>query len=64
MAWFWSDDLARILIEHDGVAPQRVADWLSGPTAHRSDLGALEFARELLGEEASSVEGDATTSAA
>jgi hypothetical protein len=64
MAWFWSDDLARLLIERDGVSPKRVAEWLSGPTAHRSDLGALEFARELLGEEAPASTTDAATSAA
>ncbi len=51
MTWFWSDDLARLLIERDGVPPQRVSAWISGPTAHRSDLGALEFARQLLTEE-------------
>lgn len=51
MTWFWSDDLARLLIERDGVPPQRVAAWISGPAAHRSDLGALELARQLLAEE-------------
>lgn len=50
MTWFWSDDLARLLIEVDGIPVARVADWISGPTAHRADGEALDFARRLLGE--------------
>lgn len=48
MTWFWSDDLARLLIEVDGVAPTRLRDWISGPTAYRGDGEPLDFARHLL----------------
>jgi hypothetical protein len=48
VAWFWTDELARVLIERDGVDPQRLSDWITAPIAHRSDADALEFARELL----------------
>ena len=64
MAWFWSDDLAKLLIERDGVAPEALASWRSGPTAYRSDLGALEFARRLLAETGPDVEDTQATSAA
>ena len=64
MAWFWSDDLARLLIERDGISPERVSDWLSGPMAHRSDIEALEFARKLLGASSEDHEDAAQTSAA
>ena len=64
MAWFWSDDLARLLIARDGVSAQRVADWIEGPTAHRSELGALEFARVLLGDAPPASQDDEQTSAA
>ncbi len=64
MAWFWSDDLARLLIARDGVSPRRVADWIAGPTAHRSDLDALAFARALLGDAPPASQDDEQTSAA
>ncbi len=64
MAWFWSDDLARLLIERDGVSPDRVQHWISGPTAHRTEVGALELARQLLGEEPVAGRRDASTTAA
>jgi hypothetical protein len=63
MAWFWSDDLARLLIERDGISPERVSAWLSGPVAHRSDGEALELARTLLGA-ASEDHADATQTSA
>ena len=64
MAWFWSDDLAKLLMERDGVSPDRLRDWLNGPTAHRSDLDALEFARSLLGDPPPDEQEGAATSAA
>ncbi len=52
--WFWTDDLARLLVE-DGVAPDRVADWLRHPVAHAAaEADPLEMARRLL-EEANAV---------
>lgn len=51
MSWFWSDDLARLLIEHDAVSAEIVAAWVSAPTAHRGEGDPLEFARRLLASE-------------
>jgi hypothetical protein len=65
MAWYWTDDLARLVIDHDHVPPERLASWLSVPSAYRSDLEPLAFARELFGLDApeASSEGSATTAA-
>ena len=65
MAWFWTDDLARLLIARDGVAPGAVAHWISAPIAHRAEGEALDIARTLLARELDT-EGDAeaATSAA
>ena len=65
MAWFWTDDLARLLIARDGVAPTAVAHWISAPIAHRGDGEALAIARTLLaGETGADDATEATTSAA
>ncbi len=50
MAWCWTDALAALLVEHDRVAPTRVADWVERPVAYRlaDDAQALELARGLL----------------
>lgn len=37
MPWYWTDDLARILIDTGKVAEQRVSTWLSAPIAIRSE---------------------------
>ncbi len=50
MTWHWTDELAKVLIEHDAVDPRRVAEWISAPSAYRSDLSAKELARKLLAE--------------
>lgn len=53
MAWLWTDSLAALLVEHDRVAPARVAGWVERPVAYRTGEGeeALELARGLLGRE-------------
>lgn len=53
MAWLWTDSLAALLVEHDRVAPTRVAGWVDRPVAYRAGDGeeALELARGLLGRE-------------
>jgi hypothetical protein len=61
MTWFWSDDLARLLIEHDAAPPASVARWITSPRAFRGDGDALEFARRLMAAE---TEDDAATTAA
>lgn len=50
MAWCWTDALALLLVEHDRVAPTRVADWVERPVAYRlaDDAQPLELARRLL----------------
>lgn len=51
MPWFWTDDLADLLIEHDGLRPESVSEWTQRPTALSLPEGvdALEYARTLLG---------------
>ncbi len=53
MTWHWTDDLAKVLIEQHAVDPRRVAEWISAPSAYRSDLPAEDLARKLLAEIAS-----------
>lgn len=50
MAWLWTDTLAALLVEHDGIAPESVADWVRCPTAERVPDGVdpLALARNLL----------------
>lgn len=53
MAWLWTDALAALLVEHDRVAPARVAGWMERPVAYRAVEGkdAIELARSLLGRQ-------------
>jgi len=53
MPWFWTDDLADLLIEHDGLGPETVAEWTQRPVAFSvpEGLEPLEFARSLIGVE-------------
>ncbi len=65
MAWFWTDDLAHLLIDRDGVARAHVAHWIAAPIAHRGDGEALDIARNLLSAERDDVgPAKAATSAA
>lgn len=64
MAWYWTDDLARLVIEHDGVDPGRLTNWLATPSAYRSDLEPLAFARELFDLPRPDVVGDDAASSA
>ena len=52
MAWFWTDDLARILVA-DGLSERAVADLLSRPAAIAApdQEAALLVARRLVGVE-------------
>ncbi len=51
MAWFWTDDLARTLIDEGVVAGEAVQDWISRPVgiAVADDADPGEFGRFLLG---------------
>jgi hypothetical protein len=52
MPWYWTDDLARTLIEAGKVEPSRVVLWLSAPVAVRSgEDDAQALAHSLLDEE-------------
>jgi hypothetical protein len=53
MPWFWTDDLADLLVEHDGLSPESVVEWTARPAALAGPDGvdALEFARNLAGIE-------------
>lgn len=52
MPWYWTDDLARTLIDAGKVSPARVMQWMSAPVAIRGDDGdAQTVADSLLSEE-------------
>ena len=59
MAWLWTDTLAALLVEHDRVAPTRVADWVERPVASRlpEDGEPLALARRLLAPEPAAATG-------
>lgn len=42
MPWYWTDDLARMLIETGRVDRSRVAGWIVTPVAVRSDDDSAE----------------------
>jgi hypothetical protein len=52
MAWFWTDDLARILIDEGAVSREGVQDWINRPVgiAGAEDADPAQIGRRLLGE--------------
>ena len=48
MAWMWSDDLARLLIERGEASAPQLQDWLDRPVGLSSDSDPVETARTLL----------------
>lgn len=48
MEWFWTDDLARLLMSEDAIAPELLSHWISEPCAHRGEADPIAFARNLL----------------
>jgi hypothetical protein len=52
MQWFWTDDLAAMLIEHGLVGPERLNAWTSRPVAYSApdEADRLEMARHLIGD--------------
>jgi hypothetical protein len=50
VAWLWTDTLATLLAEHDGVALDPVAPWVRNPVAYRLEQGddPLALARRVL----------------
>ncbi len=57
MPWFWTDDLARLLVESGQVSGGQVQDWVQTPVAMAAPEGSdpLEFALALAGLESSQV---------
>jgi hypothetical protein len=57
MPWFWTDDLAELLVEHAGVRPETLAEWMLRPVAISVPEGSepLEVARSLLGVDTEAV---------
>jgi hypothetical protein len=51
MAWFWTDDLARALIDEGVVSDDAVQEWIRRPVAvaGASDVDPVAMARSLLG---------------
>lgn len=49
MAWLWTDDLAYLLIEHDGADPELFEGWTERPVGIRVEEPAapIETARRL-----------------
>ena len=50
MAWLWTDTLAALLVEHDGVPAEQVARWVRRPVGYRIEEGQdpLTLARRTL----------------
>ena len=57
MPWLWTDDLAALLIEQDGVGSSTVVDWTQRPVALAvaESVEPLDFARTLLDAESEAV---------
>lgn len=52
MPWYWTDDLARSLIDAGKVDQSRVSQWLVSPVAiRRAEADTAEIAVGLLEEE-------------
>lgn len=63
MAWFWSDDLARVMLEAGEASERQVREWISLPVAiaGTADADPLDIARLLAGH---TVESDQMTGGA
>lgn len=57
MPWFWTDDLAELLVEQAGIRPETVVEWKQRPVALAGPDGTdpLEFAQALLGGDGEAV---------
>jgi hypothetical protein len=53
MAWFWSDDLARVLLEAHEASEAEMRDWIQRPVAIAAaqDTDPLMLARRIAGHE-------------
>ena len=57
MPWFWTDDLAELLVEEADVRPEALAEWTQRPVGVAVPDGTepLTVARALLGIESEAV---------
>jgi hypothetical protein len=52
LPWYWTDDLAHVLIDSGRVNRSRVESWLATPVAIRSSEGSADVVADaLLGDE-------------
>jgi len=65
VAWLWTDTLAYLLMEHDGVAPELLRAWIRRPMGVRLADGTdpLALARSLLVGQEPDADAGATASA-
>jgi len=56
MRWFWTDDLAALLVEHGFVGSERLREWTERPVAYAvpDETEGLDVARSLIGDEPNS----------
>ena len=52
MRWFWTDDLAALLIEQGLAGPERLLGWTRSPVSYSApdETDGLEVARRLIGD--------------
>ena len=51
MPWYWSDDIARLLLDKGSIDADRAQDLTRRPVAWRSDEETLERAVEALDDD-------------
>jgi hypothetical protein len=51
MPWYWTDDLARLLIDEGRPDDHRLRHWVLHPVGVRREGEAREVAREMLDED-------------
>jgi hypothetical protein len=53
MAWYWTDDMARLLLERDLVPADRMGEWMNRPVALAgpADGDPVCIALSLIGDE-------------
>jgi len=53
--WYWTDDLARLLIDSGQGFPKVMQRWIASPVAVRGEGEAIAIAEALLDEESEEV---------
>ncbi len=55
MVWFWTDDLARLLVTEDGISRESISDWINHPIAIVGEGDGLSMARALFIRETATI---------